>query len=83
MSDIDIVEQRGSHLLVARDGRFAVVERRNGRIYDIRGNGRRDFDDTADGMTAAIGDGWTDEASARRLFDDATARGDSLARRLW
>lgn len=83
MSPIDTVEQRGSHLLVTCDGRFAVVERRNGRIYDVRGRGRRDFDDTTEGIAAAVGDGWADEKDARRLFDDVTARGDALARRIW
>jgi hypothetical protein len=82
MSGIVVIEQRGSHLLVACGDRFAVLERRGGRIYDVRG-GRREFDDTPMGMAAAVGDGWTDEGAARRLFDEAARRGDDLAERLW
>lgn len=83
MSGIVVIEQRGSHLLVARGDRFAVLERRRGRIYDVCGGGRREFDDTPMGMAAAVGDGWTDEGAARRLFDEAARRGDDLAERLW
>jgi hypothetical protein len=83
MSGIVVVAQRGSHILVARGDRFAVVERRGGRIYDVHGGRRREFDDTPAGMAAAVGDGWTDESAARRLFDEAVRRGDDLAERLW
>lgn len=81
--EIAVVEQRGSHRLVCRDGRFAVVECRNGKIYDLGSHRRRGFADTAAGIRAAVGDGWADEAAARRLFDDIVQRGETLAQRIW
>lgn len=36
-----IIEERGSHLLIARGDRFAVIERRNHHLYNCHG-GKRD-----------------------------------------
>ena len=80
--DIAVAERRGSHCLVRRDCRFAVVECRNARIYRL-GGARRGFPETATGIAAAVGEDWTDEATARRLFGDIVQRGESLAQRLW
>jgi hypothetical protein len=84
MSDIRVVEIRGSHLLIAREGRFAVVERRNGRLYGTGGGDRRAHPETPTGMAAA-GDetGWTDEAGARQSLAAIAERGDELARKIW
>jgi hypothetical protein len=76
-----IVEEAGTHLLIARGGRFAIVERRNGRLYNCHG-GQRDgvaADDLA--AVAAIVDeaDWVDEATARRTFDEVASRGTDLA----
>ncbi|HZS81299.1 MAG TPA: hypothetical protein VFA50_00390 [Stellaceae bacterium] len=78
-----IVAESGSLLMVRHGARFAVIERRNGRLYGL-GKDRRDgFPATADGILAAAGTGWSDEATARARFDDAVARGEALAQRLW
>jgi hypothetical protein len=82
-AEIAVVEQRGSHRLICRDGRFAVVECRNGNVYDLSGGERRGFADTADGMAAAVGERWTDETAARRLFIEIAQRGEALAQRIW
>jgi hypothetical protein len=81
--EIAVVDRHGSHRLICRDGRFAVVECRNGNVYDLSGGERRGFADTAEGMAAAVGEAWTDEADARRLFDEIARRGEALAQRLW
>jgi hypothetical protein len=81
--EIAVVAQRGSHRLIRRDGRFAVVECRNGSIYDLSGGERRPFADTAQGIAAAVGEGWMDETAARRLFDEIAQRGETLAQRIW
>lgn len=78
-----VLERRGSHLLISREGRFGVVEARNGRIYNIRGRKRREFPETESGMAAAVGRQWTDEATARRAFDAIAMRGEDLAQRMW
>ena len=81
--DIGIVEERGSHWLVCRGRRFAVVECRDGKIYNLRSGNRRAFANTAEGIASAVGEDWTDEASARRAFDDIAQRGEGLAQRIW
>jgi hypothetical protein len=81
--EVAIADRHGSHRLVRCDGRFAVVECRNGRIYALANGDRHGFADTADGIAAAVGEAWTDEATARRLFDDIVQRGETLAQRIW
>jgi hypothetical protein len=41
MEEMRVVEQRASYLLIALDGRFAVVERRGGKLYNLH-CGRRE-----------------------------------------
>ena len=36
-----IVEEKGTHLLIRRGDRFAIIERRNNRLYSCHG-GKRD-----------------------------------------
>ncbi|MDB5409881.1 MAG: hypothetical protein JWL84_4793 [Rhodospirillales bacterium] len=79
-----IIEQRGSHLLVGRSGRFAVVERRAGHIYSVENEARKPHPDSPAGIAAAVGPrGWGEEAEVRRLFEDLVQRGERLAQRLW
>lgn len=83
MSRVRVLEERGSHLLVASEGGYAVVERRNGKLYRVDDGARRGFADTPDGLAAAVGGGWRDEADARRAFAKITGRGEALAKRIW
>jgi hypothetical protein len=82
MSEVRVLEERGSHLLVASKAGYAVVERRNGMIYRV-GSMRRGFPDTPDGLAAAVRNGWQGEAEARRELAEIAARGEALARRIW
>lgn len=83
MSGVRVIEERGSHLLVASDVGYAVVERRNGMLYRGDGGARRGFPDTPDGLAAAVGGGWRDEADARRELAQITERGEELAKKIW
>ena len=84
MSDVRVVDSRGSHLLIERNGRFAVVERRNGRLYATSDGDRRAHPDTPAGMAAAADEtGWTDEGRARQSLAAIAERGDELARKIW
>ena len=80
-----IVEERGTHLLVARGGRFAIVERRNGRLYNCHG-GKRDgiaADDLSAIAEVVDEADWVEEAAARRALDEVASRGADLAERMW
>ena len=77
----DIVEEHGSFLLIRAGSRFAVVERRAGRVYPIMLGGREGEPMTAEGIAKVIAEeGWLPEPEARRLFAELSSRGDRLAR---
>jgi hypothetical protein len=80
-----VVEEKGTHMLIGRGDRFAVIERRNNRLYNCHG-GKRDGIAAADlSAFAEIVDeaDWVDEAVARRAFSEACSRGTDLAERMW
>ncbi len=83
MGDVRIVAQSGSHVLLERDGRLAILERRNGLVFAVAPAGREGFPDTAEGRMAAVGEGWGEEAEMRARFRDITERGEALARKIW
>ena len=74
-----IVEEKGTHLLIRRGDRFAIIERRNNRLYNCHG-GKRDGI-AADDLSALAE--IVDEAVARRAFNEAGSRGTDLAERMW
>ena len=80
---IDILEERGSFLLIRAAAGFAVVERRNGRIYPVKPDEREGVAMTAEAVSALLAEkGCLPESEARRLFDELGDRGDRLARTL-
>jgi len=67
MQNIKIVEQHGSFLLIRAGPRFAVVERRAGRVYPMKPGEREDEPLTPEGLAAAIAEeGWLSENEARQ-----------------
>ena len=77
----DIVEEHGSFLLIRAGSRFAVVERRAGRIYPMMPGGREGEPITVEGMANLLTEqGWIPESEARQLFKELSTRGDRLAR---
>jgi hypothetical protein len=80
---IRVVERRPPYLLIARHGRFAVVERRNGKLYNPHCGRRAPGEITDVGALAVVGQDWCDERMARRLFDEIATRYTNLAERLW
>jgi hypothetical protein len=80
---VDIIDEHGSFLLIRTGSRFAVVERRNGRIYPMAPGEREGAPMTPEGMaTLATEEGWQPENEARRLFEELSDRGDRLAQSL-
>lgn len=81
---IDIVEEHGTFLLLRSGSRFAVVERRAGRIYPMTPGKREGEPMTPEGMASVMAqEGALPEDEARRLFVELCKRGDRLAQRLW
>ena len=77
----DIVKEHGSFLLIRAGSRFAVVERRAGRIYPITPGEREGEAMTEEGMAQLMAEkGGLSEPEARQLFEELTTRGDRLAR---
>ena len=77
----DIVEEQGSFLLIRAGSRFAVVERRAGRVYPMMPGGREGEPVTAEGMAKLMAEeGCLTEPEALRLFKELSTRGDRLAR---
>jgi len=78
---VDIIEERGSFLLIRSAAGFAVVERRNGRIYPMTPGEREGVGMTAEAVSALLAqEGCLPESKACRLFDELSKRGDRLAR---
>lgn len=90
MATARTVSENGSFRLIEQDGRYAVVEARDGRVYGLEGDGgngggeRPSAPDRPDSVAAVVSsDGWTDEPEARRRFDTLVQDGDRLARTIW
>lgn len=86
MTAAKIVSEHGSFRLIESNGRFAVVEKRNDRVYGAQcdGDERPSAPDTPSGMVRVVEPtGWIEETEARRLFDEVKNRGDDLARTIW
>ena len=84
MHAIRIVEERAPYLLIAHGKGFAIVERRAGKLYNLH-CGERDPEPLSDeGAEHAVGeDGWCDERTARRKFDEVTAGYQKMAETIW
>jgi hypothetical protein len=82
MLAVHIVAEQSPYLLLKRDRRYAVVERRNSRLYALS-SVRTSAPMTDAGADVVVGNGWSDEVRARRLFDDLTHRYAELAERMW
>lgn len=82
MLAIQVVAERAPYLLLAKEKRYAVVERRAGQLYAVEGL-RRSAPMTDAGADAVVGNDWWDDARARRLFDEIVSRYAALAERMW
>ncbi len=81
---VTIIAGHGTHLLIGEDGRYAVVERRNGKLYNCHA-GKRDgipLDNLPSIGTILDKQDWTDRATAQAAFDDIVARGTHLSQTL-
>ncbi len=82
--DVIIAADEGTHLLIGQGERFAVVERRNNKLYNCH-DGKRDGIPLADlpSIASILNDSdWTDKATAQAKFDEIIARGTELAQRM-
>jgi hypothetical protein len=82
--NVTIITEQGTHLLITCDDRFAVIERRNDRLYNCH-DGKREGIPLEDltAVSKILDDGdWTDRATAQATFDEVVARGTQLAQRM-
>lgn len=83
-SNIQIVRQHGSFLLVSSGSAFAVLEKRAGRVYPLKPGHRDGVAMTPEGLASLINiDSPLAEKEARQLFAELCEKGDRLAQRLW
>ncbi|ALJ38345.1 hypothetical protein D9623_22575 [Azospirillum brasilense] len=86
MPKVRTVSEHGSFRLVERGGCYAVIEARDGQIYGLHGEAgdRPSAPDRPDAAEAVVAPGdWNVEDVARRRFEELTARGEELARKIW
>jgi hypothetical protein len=83
METIRIVDERAPYLLIAHGHRFAVIERRNGKLYNLHSEDRAPAPMTDAGALAVVGTDWRDEETARRVFDEIVTRYSDLAEHMW
>ena len=81
---VEVVDEHGSFLLIRAGSRFAVVERRAGRLYPMMPGAREGEPLTPEGMASVMAqEGSLPEEEARNLFAELCERGDRLAQRIW
>ncbi len=81
MAQVSIVEQRGSHVLIQRRGRLAIVERRDGEVYGVGSAEREGYPNTPEGMAQAVGHNWGDPETVRAEFEELVEQAEALAQR--
>jgi hypothetical protein len=79
--DIKVIAQKGSHMLIARGDKRAIVEQRNNHLYNCHGVARAGI---PAGQLASIDQvideaDWVDEDAGRAMFHEITSRGTDLA----
>ncbi|MBP2291405.1 hypothetical protein [Azospirillum rugosum] len=91
MGSARTVTENGSFRLIEQDGRFAVLEVRDGRAYGLEsetpntgGAERPSAPDRPETVATVVQpQDWADEPTARARFDSLTQQGDRLARTIW
>lgn len=82
--DVIIVAEQGTHLIIGQGERFAVVERRNSKLYSCHDGAREGIpldDLSLIGNILNEGD-WTDKATAQAKLNEIAERGAQLAQRM-
>jgi hypothetical protein len=81
---ISIVEDQGTHLLIASGERYAVIERRDNRYYNCHDDKRTGTPANDIRAVSQILDSndWTGKEAARKTFEAVVERGTQLARRM-
>jgi hypothetical protein len=78
---ITVVTDQGTHLLITDGTRYAVIERRNDRLYNCHNIQRAGIaaKDIATVERILDSGDWTDRETARQTFSVITERGTGLA----
>ena len=75
--DVKIIADQDTHLIVGQGNRFAIIERRNNRLYNCHAGKREGISLDRINEIGSLLDAsdWTDEATARANFADIVSRG--------
>ena len=74
--NVEIIEDQETYLMIAQDDRFAIVERRNNRLYHCH-DGKRDgipLDQLSEIGKLLNPHDWMNEATARAAFENIVGR---------
>jgi len=82
--DTIVVAEQGTHLLIGRGEKFAVVERRADQLFNCHDGSRSGIPAAELGSVDQIlqDSDWTDKATAEATFNDIAERGTELANRM-
>jgi hypothetical protein len=78
-----VLEEEPYRLITDGDGRYAVIEARNGLVYSLHSHDRREAFDTAEGMAAVVGDGWCKPGTAMECYCYMTQREACYSELIW
>jgi hypothetical protein len=81
---VTIITQQGTHLLIADDSRYAVIEQRGDYFYNCHDSERAGMPaNDLSSVGAILGDAdWSDKETAQTTFDAVVERGVQLAQRM-
>ena len=79
-----IVDEKGTHILIRRGNRFAIIERRNNRFYNCHSGKRNGIAaDDLSAIGALLDDAdWVEEDTARQAFNEVVFQGTELAEKM-
>jgi hypothetical protein len=78
-----VLEEEPYRLITDGDGRYAVIEARDGRVYSLHCHDRHEAPDTKEGMAAVVGDGWREPGRAMQRYHYMTRREARYSELIW
>ncbi|HZH28131.1 MAG TPA: hypothetical protein VEY95_13205 [Azospirillaceae bacterium] len=81
---ISVVHEAAQYRMITDgNGRYAVIEVRNGLVYSLHPRDRREAPDTPEGMAAVAADQWCDHQKAGTRFVEMLRNETRYAETIW